>query len=218
MSDQDPASLSEEEFAVREELRLLKQRATMMGISFSNNIGLETLRAKVQAKMDGQADPTDEAQPVDSAAAATAAVNPLAVDPVVERKKKAKSVAAALRDRLYKENMRQIRIRIQCLDPKKATLHGEIITVGNEILGSVKKFVPFGEATDEGYHVPYIIYKFLKKRQFQHIVTRKNRKTGRDEVITSLMKEFAIEVLPPLTKEELQNLAQAQIAAGSVTA
>ena len=39
-----------------DELSVLKQRATMMGIQFSNNIGLETLRKKIEDKMEGRAE------------------------------------------------------------------------------------------------------------------------------------------------------------------
>jgi hypothetical protein len=120
-----------------------------------------------------------------------------------------------LRERLFKDNMKLIRVRITNLDPKKKDLPGEIITVANRYIGTVKKFVPYGEVTDGGYHIPYVIFKMLKKRKFLNIRSRKGA-NGQDITETNYVNEFAIEELPMLTQAELTRLAQAQIAAGSV--
>lgn len=114
---------------------------------------------------------------------------------------------------LIKEQMKLVRCRIQNLDPKKAELPGEIFTVANRILGTVRKYVPYGEVTDNGYHLPYIIYKQLEDRRFLNI--RTSTKNGQVRVESNWAKEFAIEVLPPLTQEELDRLAAAQAAAGN---
>jgi len=99
------------------------------------------------------------------------------------------------------------------MDPKKRDLPGEIVTVGNEYLGMVSKFIPFGEATDAGYHVPHILYTFLKNRKFLNVKTTK-RANGQIKIEQSWANEFALEILPPLTQEELNKLANAQAAAG----
>lgn len=117
---------------------------------------------------------------------------------------------------LKQENMRLIRVRITNLDPKKKDLHGEIITVANEILGTVKVFVPFGEVTDDGWHIPYVIYKMISKRKFLSIRTIRDRRTGHIRVEQQWAKEFALDVLPPLTPQEISRLATAQAAAGSI--
>ena len=188
------------------ELQMLKSRADMMGITYSNNIGIDALRKKIDAKMNGEA---DDAPVQEQAVDAVHPANPLiGQDKPVKRK--------SLRQHLYDENMKQIRIRIQCLDPKKANLPGEIFTVANEHLGTVKKFVPYGEYSEGGYHVPNIIYKMLIARRFLNIRTVKDKRTGVATPVSSWAKEFAIEVLPPLTKQELENLKVAQMAAGSV--
>ncbi len=181
-----------------DELTVLKQRAKLMNISFSNNISLEKLRQKIADAQDGK-----EAEPEQE----EAGVNPF------EDKNKApvKETEAQMRQRIRLEQTRLIRVRIQNLDPKKKDLPGEIITVANEYMGTIKKFVPFGEATDNGYHIPYCIYEFLKNRKFLNIrVTNKGKK-----IEQSWVREFAIEELPQLTQEELDKLAAAQSAAGS---
>lgn len=183
-----------------DELTVLKQRATMMGIQFSNNIGLETLRKKIEDKMEGRAE-TDAAPQI----------NPLAGETTAQPVKR-----KTLRQKLYDEQMKLVRIRVTNLDPKKKDLPGEVITVANEHLGTVRKFVPFGEVTDDGYHVPYCIYRFMEKRKFLNIRTVKDRRTGVERVESNWVKEFALEVLPQLTPQQIADLKTAQIAAGSV--
>ena len=176
------------------ELSLLKQRATMMGIAFSNNIGIEKLRERINEKL---AEEVAEEKSIES----------------VEKKAKAKT----LRQTIMEENMRMIRLRITNLDPKKKDLPGEIITVANEYLGTVRKFVPFGEVTEQGYHVPYCIYKLLKSRKFLNIRTVKNPQDPLKPIIQqSWVNEFALEVLPQLTAEELAKLAAIQSASGGI--
>lgn len=216
MSDdqtQDGSATDNQETEVNE-LTLLKQRARMMGITFSNSIGLETLKEKVRAKMEEPAKGDDEynfpkTDKLEPAADAVIAANPLTGDPVNPKKK-------TLRQYLLDTQMKLVRLRITNLDPKKKDLHGEIITVANEYLGTVKKFVPFGEVTDDGYHVPYCIYTELESRKFLNIRTVKDKRTGQIRVDNGWAKEFSLEVLPQLTKVELAQLAQAQLSAGSI--
>lgn len=180
------------DIAMPSELEVLKQRATLMNIKFSNNISVEKLREKIEA-----------------AQVKEAAVNPLG------EKQEAGVKKMTLGQKIRAEQTRLIRVRIQNLDPKKKDLPGEIITVANEYMGTVRKFVPFGEVTDNGYHIPYCIYEFLKERKFINITTRKG-KNGLPDIRATEAREFSIEVLPPLTEAELAQLAQAQIAAGSL--
>lgn len=194
---------NETEEPVLDELTVLKQRARMMGISFSNNIGLEALRAKVAAKMEGSQEAPEEP-------AASNEVN--ALDPAASAQPAKKP---SLRQYLHDREMRLVRLRITNLDPKKKDLPGEIFTVANRYMGTVRKYVPYGEATDEGYHVPYCIYKMLKRRQFLSIRTSPARNGQQIQVESRWVKEFALEELPPLTPEELQRLATAQQAAGT---
>lgn len=186
------------DIAMPSELEVLKQRATLMNIKFSNNISVEKLREKIEA-----------AQVKDEPEVKESAVNPLG------EKQEAGVKKMTLGQKIRAEQTRLIRVRIQNLDPKKKDLPGEIITVANEYMGTVRKFVPFGEVTDNGYHIPYCIYEFLKERKFINITTRKG-KNGLPDIRATEAREFSIEVLPPLTEAELAQLAQAQIAAGSL--
>lgn len=174
-----------------DELAMLKQRADLMGIAYSNNIKVETLRARIEAKMSEDDAEGDEDEEVPA--------------------------PTNFRQQLMDDAHKLVRVRVANLDPKKKDLHGEIFTVANEFIGTVRKFVPYGEATDDGYHIPFCIYQMLEEKRFLHIKTRRNNQTGQISTEQSWQKEFAIEVLPQLTEKELSDLARAQIAAGSVT-
>ena len=188
------------------ELDMLKQRAKMMNIQFSNNIGLDALKAKVEAALSGDAKEEPEA-PTKAPETPAPVVNALTgANP--EKKK-------TLRQYLRDEKMKLIRVRITNLDPKKKDLPGEIITVANEYLGTVRKFVPFGEVTDNGYHIPKCIYDVLAERTFVSIKVRKGQR-GEEIVEHQNAREFALEVLPQLTSDEIAKLAAAQTAGGNI--
>jgi hypothetical protein len=184
--------------AEKEERAVLMNRARMMGLTISNNIGIEKLRERIANAIEGKADTPEVTPPA------------LMVDPreIVGKKQN-------FREKMRREQLKLIRCHIVNLDPKKKDLHGEIFTTGNRVLGTVRKFVPYGEVTENGYHLPYIIYKMLKAKKFLNIRTRRGPK-GEPLVETNWAQEFAITVLPPLTKAELHDLAVAQAAAGSV--
>lgn len=196
MSNTDQTQDEETSSQEVDELSLLKQRASLMGIKYSNNISIEKLRERINGKL------VEEEQEEKTATS---------IAKTVEGK------ALTLRQKLIKDNMRLIRLRITNLDPKKKDLPGEIITVANEYLGTVRKFVPFGETTENGYHVPYCIYTLLRARKFLNIRTFKDRQNpGQIKIEQSWSPEFALDVLPPLTQEELDKLATAQSAAGGI--
>lgn len=174
-------------------LKMLKDRATQMGISYSPNIGEDALAQKIKDKIEGTVSKEDN--PVKEDAALT------------ERQLKNQA-----RKEMLAENMKLIRLRIVNLNPQKADLPGEIITVSNGIIGTVRKYVPFGEATEDGYHVPNIIYKMMKERKFLSLKKKKNSQTGKEYIEQMMAPEFGLEVLPPLTQEELDELAVRQAA------
>ena len=205
MNENNDQALSTEGEAAVDELTLLKERAKQMGIPFSNNISLETLRKRIADKMEGKDEPE---------------VNPLAGDSEIAaitsapQKLDAKQNALALRKLMQREQMKLVRVRITNMDPKKKDLPGEIWTVSNEYLGNVRKMIPYGEQTDEGFHIPYCLFRLLQSKRFLQIRTVRDRVTGRERQESQWVKEFSLDVLPDLTKEELARLAAAQAAAG----
>lgn len=192
-----PAAPEEEEVTPQvTELDLLKERARLLGVEFGGNIGVETLKERIKEKLDGKKN--EEATSTEEASKGAV--------PMTKAEQE-----MALREKLTKEKMALVRCRIYNLNPSKRDIHGEIITVRNRYLGTVRKFIPFGEATDNGYHIPKLIFDDLKARKFQQIST--NKKGGQIDVKTRMVPEYSIEVLPPLSKEELEELALKQAAA-----
>lgn len=207
---QNPGADGEgENLNLPDELTILKQRAKMMGINFSNNIGLESLRAKIAEAQAGESQESTDA-------AATPKANPL--EAAVTQAPVAVPVKAkTLRQQIVEENMRLIRLRIVNLDPKKKDLPGEFFTVANEYLGTVTKFIPYGEVTDGGYHVPYCLYKMLRDKKFLSIRTKNDRNNSNQiKVEQRWAAEFSLDILEPLTPDEIRKLASAQTAAGNL--
>lgn len=186
----DETNLIEEnqdaEVVVQDELEALKARANLLGVKFHPSISLEKLREKVNAAV------TSESE---------------AEEPSNSPSETKEETIGEKRKRLKAEALKLVRIRLTCLNPAKKEWEGEIITVGNSLIGSVKKFVPFN--ADDGWHVPHVIYQQLKERQCQVFYTDTDTR-GNKVRKGKLIKEFAIEVLPPLTSEELAELARRQ--------
>ena len=176
----------EDDLIVPDELTSLKSRADLLGINYHPSIGVEKLREKIAAAM---SDPADK---------------PETKEDETEGQK---------RQRQMREASKLVRIRLTCMNPFKKDWDGEFFTVGNSVVGSYTKYVPFN--SEDGWHVPQIIYNHLIERQSQIFVTRK---TDRGVTVREgkLIKEFAVEVLPQLTQAELDELARRQAMAGGL--
>lgn len=176
----------------KDELTILKARADLLKIPYSNNISLAKLKERIEEHMakDEKEEPEDE------------------IEEVVETK-------AALRTRLIREATRLIRVRVTNMNPAKAAFPGEIFTVANSMVGTIRKFIPYGAGTEAGYHIPYAIYEMIKRKKFT-LVKKEVGPNGTPVFNKYERKEFAIEVLDPLTPEELKKLAAEQAATGRV--
>lgn len=98
------------------ELDILKQQADTLGIKYSPNIGVETLKNKISAVIEAPSEEKTETQKVDA------------------------------RQELWNDAMRLVRLEIHNVNPAKSSLKGEFYTVANKIIGKVTKFVPYGDA------------------------------------------------------------------------
>ena len=98
------------------ELDILKQQADTLGIKYSPNIGVETLKNKISAVIEAPAEEKTKTQKVDA------------------------------RQELWNDAMRLVRLEIHNVNPAKSSLKGEFYTVANKIIGKVTKFVPYGDA------------------------------------------------------------------------
>ena len=175
------------------EIGLLKQRATQMGIKFHPSIGVKTLRDKVNAKLTKTSTVEEEPEVTGQA-------------PIPIHKSDAQ-LKAESRIRLRKEANRLIRVKISCMNTNKKDWPGEIFSVSNRTIGTIKKFVPFN--AEEGWHVPNALLTLIQERKFQTFKEIK-LSNGRKQKKGFLVKEFSVDILDPLTHEELKDLAQRQ--------
>lgn len=238
MSDTTPEVIDTTVVTQADELTSLKAKADLMGITYHPSIGVEKLRAKVlnalsdtpvpeeDEEEEESAEPTPEElaeeapvvssipKPSEQVAAVAPAQAPAAPKEevvVVTRPMTAQEKVNAARAAAREEALRLVRINVTCMNPLKSEWEGEIITVGNNLIGTVSKMVPFN--TVDGWHVPNIIYQVLKDRQFQQFAAKKVRPGQPASRVTKLVREFAIEVLDPLTEQELKELRQRQLIA-----
>lgn len=163
-----------------------KNRANMLGVEYHQTIPLDKLKAKVQAKMAEQAP-----LPANSNAVYQGKLHPAIV---------------SMQDRATQ----LVRFRIKVLDPSKLGWTGMLVSVGNANLAPIKRAIYF---IDEPWHAERIIVDYLKgmKYAYRPSAYRDNLKGNFAEMNKpKYMPAFSIEELPPLTKEELEDLARQQ--------
>lgn len=169
------------ELPVEDERTVLKERADKLGIKYSKNVKTDVLARMIEDKLEESKAQSETTQSKNS-----------------------------LRTQQRLELTKLIRIKLTCLNPNKQSWPGEIITVSNDVIGAQKKYVPYDQKFyEKGYHVPNFIYMALKERKYLSMHTIKDSQ-GHEIVRRELKPEFTIEVLPPLTKEELKQLADDQ--------
>ena len=162
---------------LEQELEMLKTRASLLGVKYHPSISVDKLREKIDA--------LDSTQDV------------VIKVPSDEDKRVA----------LIREANKLVRVRITCMNPAKKEWEGEIITVSNSVIGTIRKYIPFN--ADDGWHVPQAILNMLNERMCQVFNSVPD---GKGNMVRKgkLVKEFSIEVLPDLTPSELYDLAQRQ--------
>ncbi len=121
--------------------------------------------------------------------------------------KKAELTIAEKRAKQQAEQLRLVRVKISCHNPAKAKIKSEMFTVGNSLV-KVKKVIPLRGPAAESFHVPYILFRFLKNKKY--VQRTSSMVDGRMVVSFAEVPEFVIEELPQLTEVELKELARRQ--------
>lgn len=103
------------------------------------------------------------------------------------------------------EANRLVRVRVTCMDPNRKGWKGDFFTVMSPVLGTIKKFVPFNTI----WHVPVVLLKQIKRKkrqEFYEVASKFGLKVKRARMVPM----YAVEELPGLTKDELEELARQQ--------
>ena len=177
------------EIPEQDERAALEARAKVLNIPYHTNISTEKLRERVNAAISGTREQDSERPAKDES-------------------------DAARRSRLKKKASRLIRVRIHCNDPAKKDWPGEYITVGNNAVGTYRKYVPYNQ--DEPFHLPEIIVNALREKRVQVFATKKS-KNGIPVRESKSIAAYAIEIVQPLTEEELTQLANSQMARNALS-
>ena len=151
----------------KSELEVLKERATDMGIKFSPNIGLDTLREKVNEKL----------------------------APAHEAAVKGESKGSRHND-LIKEATKLIRVRVTNLNPNKKHSQGEFMRTGNRVVKTISRFVPFEVETHVENMLltlmksrEYAVVTEEKNSEGKKVPIRKMRKEFQIEVLEQLTQK-----------------------------
>lgn len=191
--DQDQLDQEEEEQDLKQPSRLesLKAKADKLGIKYKSNISETALAKKIDLVLSDESTAKDESDEVDESEQddeeEEEAPKPKKLDKASERKRSQKLV----------------RVIVRPLDPRRTQLDGELVMTGNSAIGTTGKFVPFN--VEAGFHIPEIIYNTLKDRTFTEFYTVED-KDGNEHTKSRQKKAFIIEVLDPLTEDEIQEI------------
>lgn len=112
--------------------------------------------------------------------------------------------------KIREDALKLVRVIVTPMDVLKKDYTGEILSVSNSVLGTVKKLVLFNEP----YHLPQILVDELREKKCQVFTSRKDNNNLIREA--KLINAYGIQVLPPLTEEELEDLRKSQLARSSV--
>lgn len=145
------SDVQDDKVTPEQELNLLKERADLMGIGYHPSIGIEKLKAKVDAKLAGKSDPSEEKESSSKS-------------PNIKHQTEYEKNTAHREDA-----SRLIRVVVNCMNPAKQVWEGEIFTVSNRAIGTLRKYVPFN--LEAGYHIPYAIYELLQDKRCQAFYT-----------------------------------------------
>jgi len=113
------------------------------------------------------------------------------------------------RDEKIVKALTHIRCTIMSRDPSKQTFKAEIISFSNDLIGDIKYRVDFNTET----HIPYCIYRVLKDKKvniFDPDMVSGSPLTGQVSGGYNTIEAYNINVLPPLTKKQLEELAKKQ--------
>ncbi|CAM0075733.1 hypothetical protein VPHK482G1_0020 [Vibrio phage K482 g1] len=208
--------MSEENY--NPELEAARNQADSLGVEWKPQQKAETIQKNIKKHKEALEAPAATQTPVATSTGSDETT--VVIDPdtgLIDRSKLVRNTLKygrllyhpKVRMALHKEANKLVRVKITCMNPAKKEWKGEVFSVTNAIFGTIKKFVPYNVAAADAYHVPQALLTMMQDKEYQAFSTV--RVKGVDTKKPRQVKEFAIEVLPPLTKQELEAIAKKQI-------
>lgn len=216
------------------EQKILKDKATRMGLEFHHALGAKKLkilidkenerlskieqdveeRVVIESEVQVDLERGNAVEALPRAAEPVVPVAPVVVVPLTEMEIKAKALATKVKRhaRLRKEQKKLVRIVLRCNDDMKKEWKGQFFKVSN-ILHTVTRYVPFDN--ENGWHVEQCLLNTIlemKCQRFKDVKLPNGKKHRKGFNI----KAFTVEILKPLNKKEFKILKADQSARGGI--
>lgn len=188
--------------AIRQTLSDLKAQADRLGITYPRTAGVAKMLELIKTKEEE-----------------LAKLGNRQIENITAQSAKVTLYNGKTLSQLRDEAFKLVRIRLVVNNPAKINRDGQWITAGNARVGTIKRYVPFKpEAYADGWHVEAVVLERLKQMKHQRFPKHKSKENAAmdDYNNATLVNDFTIEILPPLTKEELEELALRQAREGSL--
>lgn len=169
-----------------------KEKAALIGVTYPNNITTDKLKTLVLEKM-----------------ASNEKANASVRAPKLASKRDLATMIAA------DEALKLVRYQLIVRDPSLQSATGMYVTVGNDFIGITRKFIPFIETP---WHAERWILDHLKTLNYTVMPTALHNQLKTNLNKPEAMKfvpKFQIIELPPLSEDELKELASLQAAQGT---
>lgn len=218
------------------ELDDVRAGATSLGLTYSGNSKIASLKGKIIDFLSGDVQEDDEdavglndiGNMLNEVLDADGAEEPIQISVLKKRPAPLSDHDLINMDHVHEEDpglrrrivrakaLRMVRVRVQALDPGESQLNGVIITARNKYTGKISKYVPFASEVSVGYYVPKIILDHMAELKFPRRIEKKGAKFGIKQYQTIMSPKYSIEFLPHLTKKEIEDLAVAQRSSGAI--
>ena len=190
---------TEEKVVQPDEATAIKSRLDTMGIKYHHRAGIEKLRTTLKEALEPPKEKKDIPQ-------VQAKLTKASVAPNVLEFAKGSTGSIMSEEEYSKIELSQLkRVQVSCKNPNKREWPGEFIDAGNKIVVQ-RKYVKF----DTPYHIPLLVYNYLKEKQFQMFKVRLDAK-GNEIKEGYLVNEYSVVDLPALTNAERKKIGMTQI-------
>lgn len=177
-----------EQLEAEELLKALKATATTLGITYSPNIKAETLQAKIDAilKTVTEVQSKQQDEPVN---------------------KTPEELEDEKRVQLSNEMLKLVRCIVTCNDTTMVDWDmTPYYSISNSLITVPSQTIPLNVE----WHIPTALFDMMSAMTC-YVSTKSKDDKGRTITVRKEIKKYNLQVLPPLTEEELNDLKQAQI-------